>query len=310
MNNLFSYMDAFSTEDKCIEHFIQMRWHGKLVCAYCESENISFLKGKTKRFKCYNCNKQFSVTVGTIFQSSRLPLRKWFAGLYLFLCDKKGISSVQLSKNLGITQKSAWYMLQKFRDCLGEDNTGLFTKQVELDESFVGGKNKNRHADKKFKHSQGRSFKDKTPIWGALQRETKDSPKRVIAKVVPDTGERSVIPLVFTYVDKKAVVNTDEWLAYNNLRHFGYKHAICNHSAKEYVSNDGNCYTNNLENFWSHLKRGINGVYHKTSRKHLQLYANEYAFKFNNRHKVMEENVTSVIEFSIGKLLPYNKLIS
>ena len=171
--------------------------------------------------------------------------------IWLVLAHKKGISSLQLSRDLKITQKTAWYILQKIRTYFICRNRGRLSGEVECDETFVGGKNKNRHWDKKVKNAQGRSFKDKTPVFGMLQRKR-----------------------------DYTVLYTDEWLGYNAVDKMFYHYSV-DHGKGKYV--DGRIYTNTIEGFWSIFKRGIIGIYHHISKKHLQLYANEFTFRYNTR---------------------------
>jgi transposase-like protein len=228
------------------------------------------------RYMCSTTGKYFNIKTNTIFHGTKIPLQKWFMGIYLVTNHKKGISSCQLARDISITQKSAWFMLQKIRENFCCENEWKLNGEVEADETFVGGKNKNRHSDKKVKNSQGRSFKDKTPVLGMLERGGK-----VIAKVIKDTSVKRITPHILNTVKRTSTLFTDEWCGYNLVSKL-YKHYFVDHSKKQYVNE--NAHTNTIEGFWTWVKRSVMGIYHYVSRKHLQKYVNEFAFHYNTRH--------------------------
>lgn len=294
--------EYFSDTQKCVEYIKQVRWSSGIECSFCKCKKVYELKGKNKRFKCSFCKKQFSVIKGTIFENSPLPLQKWFVAIYLLISRKKGISSIQLSKDIGVTQKTAWFMLHRIRYMMKERPLKEKLRDyVQADETFVGGKNKNRHWDKKVKNSQGRSFKDKTPVLGLLEQELSYlierphklipsktvlekvivKPGRLVTKVAPNTQASSVKLFIYQMVERNTTLITDEWKAYIGLGGI-YDHHIVNHLKKQYVSEDG-LTTNGVENAWSILKRSIIGVYHNVTRKHLHRYTAEFTFRYNNR---------------------------
>ena len=199
---------------------------------------------------------------------------EWFYAMFQFTISKNGLSACELQRTLGVTYKTAYRMLQQIRKSFEIDNS-LFEGTVEIDETFVGGKNKNRHKDKKVANSQGRSFKDKTPVLGILKRGGE-----IATYVVADTKAKSLIPIIESKVAKGANIMTDEWGAYSGLS-ADYNHEFVYHSRGEYTNAD--ITTNRVENFWSIFKRTVNGAYIHISRKHMQLYANEITFRYNNR---------------------------
>lgn len=257
--NLMSLLSYFKDEQVCRDYLEKMRWQQDIVCPYKECGNTKCFKYTNgKVYKCSGCKRQFSVRVGTIFEDSKIPLQKWFAAIYLITSHKKGISSLQLHRDLGITQKTAWFLLHRVRTTLGL-NIGAekFTKTCEADETFIGGKNKNRHAQKKVENSHGRSFKDKTPVIGIIERGGE-----LRAKQIPDTKGFNLKSFICKNVVFGSEINTDEWWGYNGLES-AFKHNVVKHNEGQYVN--GNTHTNTLEGFWSLLKRGVIGIYHSMS---------------------------------------------
>lgn len=271
------FRKEFSTEEDCLQKVFNLKYGNLKICPSCDKET-SFRRVTTR--KCYQCTKcyhQFYPCKNTIFENSKTPLTYWFYAMFLFTVSKNGISAYELQRQLGVTYKTAWRILKQIRILLSENDTVVFTNEsiVELDETFVGGKNKNRHKDKKVEKAQGRSFKDKVPVLGMLERSGK-----VKCFVIPDTSSKTIHPYIFKNIPFGTTIMTDEWTAYNNLNKF-YEHNKCDHSKKIYV--DGNAHTNGMENFWSNVKRTLNGSYIHVSKKYLQLYINECSFRFNNR---------------------------
>jgi transposase-like protein len=264
-------LEYFKDNATCIEFLEQQRWSKTPVCPFCGGKQIY----RTNRgFKCKECTKKFTVTVGTIFENSKIKLTTWFAAVYLCTAHKKGVSSLQLSRDLGITQKTAWFMEHRIREMLRAKKSLLLKGTVQADETFVGGKNKNRHADKKVEGSQGRSVKDKTPVFGM----TNDG--KVNLAVVPNTQAETLKPIIKNLVEKGSIVVTDEWGGYSGLGK-NYDHKVIKHNEGEYKK-DG-YHTNNIEGFWSLLKRGIFGIYHYASPQHLHRYCDEFSYRFNTR---------------------------
>lgn len=297
-DSLFQLLDYFTTEEKCEAHLAAIRWNGEPVCPYCESTKVNTLKGATARYKCYGCRKQFSVKVGTIFHDSKLSLRKWFVAIYLVTAHKKGISSHQLGRDLNITQKAAWHVLQRIREVYNE-NAEKFTNVVEVDETFIGGKEGNKHADKKTKGAQGGS--NQTPVLGILERNGK-----VYATPVVNRQAKTLVPIMVDKVEAGATIYTDEHRSYRSL-HQNFTHSFVCHNAKEYVR--GEVHTNGIENFWSLLKRGIDGIYHQVSDKHLERYVNEFTFRYNNRNLSEGSKFDVALANGTNKRLSYKELV-
>lgn len=270
--SIIELLERFPTEQSCIDYLEKVRWKDGVISPFDKTSKV--YKCKHNRYRCKNTGKYFNVKTDTMYDNTKISLKKWFVAIYLVTEHKKGISSYQLARDIHISQKTAWFLLQRIRNCFHLEPKEKLKGVVEIDETFVGGKNKNRHWDKKVPQSQGRSFKDKTPVFGILQREG-----IVIAKVVTDTKAKTLRPFIDKYIQEGSVVNTDEWF-YGNL-HEKYIHKQVFHAAKVYAMED--VYTNTIEGFWSIFKKGIIGVYQQTSRKHLQKYVDEFCFRYNNR---------------------------
>ncbi len=297
-NSLYELTDYFHDEIDSIKYFAYKRWGDNPVCPFCDCEKVySFSNGIT--YKCSHCRKQFNPRIGTIFENSKISMKKWFIAIYLISSHKKGISSYQLAKDISVTQKTAFNMLKKLRYAFKLANLGeMLDGVVEVDESFVGGKNRNRHKNKKVRNSQGRAFIDKTPVLGMLQRGGK-----LMAKVIPNTKAETIIPIIEKYVKKGSTIYSDEWWAYKNL-HNNYTHAQVYHNIGVYGI--GNVHTNGIEGSWASLKRSIIGVYHSVSRKHLQKYVDEFVFRYNTRNMKEGERLNKILSLCCRNLTYYN----
>ena len=302
----FSQMlEVLNTETKCREFLETLRWNNEPVCPHCGSSNKEhyelMVKGEFKGLrKCKDCRERFTVTVKTMFEGSHVPLKKWFIAIYLFSAHKKGISSHQLARDLGVTQKTAWFILGRLRENFKEKTKVKFSGSTQADETFIGGKNKNRHANKKVKDSQGRSFKDKTPVFGLL------SNGQVSTEVVPNTKAETLKPIIKAMVESGSIVVTDEWGAYNGLN-ADYQHEVLKHNEGQYV-NKNYFHTNSVEGFWSWLKKGIFGIYHSTSPKHLNKYCDEFSYRYNTR-SITDGSRFSMSLINADERLTYKQLI-
>lgn len=275
IKSMFDLAATFPTEEACMEYLELIRWNGTPYSPFDGTSTVYKCKGYN--YKCKTTGKYFNVKTGTMYDNTKMPLQKWFLAVWLVTSHKKGISSMQLGRDLNITQKSAWFMLQRIRACFGIENYNELDGIVEADESFYGGKNKNRHADKKVKNSQGRSCKDKTPIVGLVQRGGK-----LTAVVTKDTSPKSIKPLVREFVSQGAVLVSDDWKAYKGLDK-EYKHHIIKHSDGYRASEDSTIHTGNIEGAWKIMKNSLRDMYNSVSRKHLQKYVDEFVYRYNLR---------------------------
>ena len=266
----------FSTERRCVKYLEKRFWNGRVKSPFAPKAKVYRLG--LGKYRCGVTGKDFSIRYNTIFAGSKVPLVKWFNAIYLLCSFKKGINSIQLAEMLKIEQKTAWRMSTLIRKYLFKVIlTEKFDGEVEVDETFVGGKNKNRHWDKKVPRCQGRSFKDKTPVLGILERNG-----WVVCKVLKDTTYKSLTAPILKAVKKDAkAVYSDEWGGYRTI-HKVYNHCVVDHGHGIYVN--GGAYTNTIEAFWSnYCKRPLVCTYNKVSKKKLQLYFNEFSFRYNHR---------------------------
>jgi len=277
----FQFQHQYPTELSVISHFIGVRYPQGAVCHHCGGINVYHRTDFPRVFNCYDCGNTFSVFMDTIFEKSCTDLRKWFYAIHLFLNGKKGISGLQLQREIGVTYKTAWRMLRQIRLAMGnEQDRKLFEICVEIDETYVGGKP--RKGTKNNKRGRGTP---KTPVVGIVSR----SDKRVFAKVALPNKEgkrltsKQLLAIIKQAVKEDADVITDEFTSYAPLMQNGFYHHVINHSV-EFARNG--IHTNSIESFWATLKRGILGIYHSVSIQHLQHYVNEFCFRYNNRKNV------------------------
>lgn len=297
--SILDLIKSFPNEQTCIDHLETLRWNGNVVSPFDASSKVYNCKGN--KYKCKNTGKYFNVKTDTLFDNTKIELQKWFLAIWIVTSHKKGISSLQLGRDLNITQKSAWFMLQRIRNCFGIENNNELDNEVEADETYVVGKNKNRHNNnKKVESSQGRSAKDKNPVVGTVERNGK-----LNANVVENVGSVTLTREIVANVKESASLYTDECLGYKGVSRI-YDHSIVKHNQSQYVN--GRVHTNTIEGFWSLLKRSIFGIYHFTSKKHLQMYVDEFVFRYNTRSTTEAMRFNLLLSNSNNRLT-YKELI-
>jgi transposase-like protein len=298
----------FANYENCRAYMVNLRWpKGKVTCPTCGSDHVTYLEG-ARLWKCYAKHERpkFSLKTGTIFEDSPISLEKWLPVMWMVVNCKNGVSSWEIHRAIGVTQKTAWFMLQRCRLAMQDDLTGgSLDGEVEVDETFIGGKSRNMHKSKKVRlnaANEGRGLTGgvgKTIVMGILERGGK-----VRATIIPDRSKASIQPVIQGSVEKGATIISDEWAEKYRMDD-EYEHQIVNHLA-QYV--DGNVHTNGMENFWSLLKRSIGGTYVSVAPFHLFRYVDEQAFRFNNR--VMSDSLRFrlAMRYVVGRRLTYAEL--
>lgn len=295
----------FSDPDRCLEYVKAWRWpDGIVICPTCGSRKVKFLENQ-RRWQCSSrhSKRQFSVKVGTVMEDSPLGLDKWLVGMWLIGNCKNGISSCEIASALGITQKTAWFMNHRIRLSMRDDfygkKLGGNGGEIEVDESFIGGKARNMHVSERKRRITGTGTKDKTAVMGILERGGK-----VRTLVVPNRRKGTLQAEVRTHVEAGAALYSDALLSYEGLAS-DYAHQVVDH-AVQYV--DGRVHTNGLENFWSLLKRGISGTYVSVEPFHLHRYLDEQAFRFNNRKATAADRFNMALMGIVGKRVTFTEL--
>ena len=290
-------------DDAAAEHwFEQQRWPDGITCPRCDSGRYAVIPSrKPMPYRCKDCRKHFSVRYGTVMQDSNLGLQKWVIAIYMMTVGIKGTSSMRLHRDLKMTQATAWHLMQRIRQSFVDAGNPL-TGPVEVDETFIGGKEANRHASKKS--LGGKWLAGKYAVVGMKSRETKAVKAQVIAPVSSVTLQR----FVTKYTNDKNTVYSDQNPGYLGLRKHGYTLEQVNHSVKEYVN--GQAHTNGIESFWAGLKRGYYGTYHKMSGKHLHRYVDEFAGRQTIRGEDTVDQMAFIAKGFIGKRLRYQDLVA
>jgi len=304
---LVEAVKQYANANNSLGEVADSRWPNGVICPHCQAECPMFLK--TRRiWKCSKCRKQFSIKAGTLLEDSPIGLDKWLPAIWLIANNRNGISSWELHRALGVTQKTAWFMLHRIRLAL-QDNLagGMLGGEVEIDETFIGGKARNMHKSRKREMLKtGQRSAGKTIVMGMLERKG-----QVRATIIPDRSKDSMQPLVLGNVERGSQVFTDEWAGCWRMDE-EYVHNVINH-AETYVQ--GNVHTNTLENFWSLLKRGLHGTYISVEPFHLFRYIDEQAFRYNNRldangNKISDyERFKAALSQIVGRRLTYKELI-
>lgn len=298
LQDAFAY---FSDRQRCVDYVVAMRWpDGKISCPTCGSEAVTWLPTRFL-FQCKgkHARRQFSVKVGTLMEDSPIALGNWLVVMWMLGGCRNGISSYEVARTIGITQKSAWFMLHRLRAGMQDDSWKL-SGVIEADETYIGGRLKNKHTSKLKQND------NKQPVFGMIERGG-----RVIAQIVPDTKAKTLLPLITANVEPKSVVISDNAGVYDNVRWAGksYQHHTINHAGGNYV--DGSVHTNSIENFWSCVKRMLKGTYISVSPRHLNAYIIEQAFRFNVRKGFTEQQRGIVMLNGIyGRRLTYKALIA
>jgi len=302
VKNLKDVINHFSNQQVCWEYLENMRWNGNPVCPFCNATKPYRLKDG-KKFRCSSrfCKKDFNVLTRSVMENTKIPLSTWLAAIYLGTAHKKGISSCQLSRDLGITQKTAWFLLHRIREMVKPTDYKVLDEIVELDETWVGGKMKNKSKKIRKEIREGLRPEGKTPVFGMVKRDG-----GVILKAVKNADNETLRPIIREHVSPNSVIVTDGATYHEGLENDFKGHVIVNHSQQEYVN--GMYHTNTIEGVFSIMKRGIYGIYHQISPKHLQRYCEEFSYRYSSR-KITDgerfKNATSNIE---GRIT-YNKLI-
>lgn len=290
--SMMEFEQEFPDDAACLEWLKNWLYLDGIRCPKCEKVTAHHRITKRPAYACQNCGHQNHPMSGTIFQDSATSLKLWFHAIFLMASTRCGISAKQLERELGVTYKCAWRIFNKIRSMLDEGDGPKLSGKVETDEAFYGGKEYNKHKNKRIPHASGAV--GKTAVWGAVEQGG-----RVYARVVPDVKSGSILPHLRERIMPQSMIFSDESNVYDAVQRMGYGHRRVHHAANVYVS--GDTHTNTIEGFWSLTKNGIRGVYHNVSAKYLQMYLDEYAFRFNRRKSLGRRNMFEAFVGQIKK---------
>lgn len=291
------FQAKFPTEASADDYFESLRWPDGPVCPHCGSKSVQVVtSGKPMPYRCRDCRQHFSVKYGTIMQSSKIKVRTWLLAIYFMSVAKKGVSSCQMARQIGVRQATAWFLQHRIREAWNQGRF-ILDGEVEMDETYIGGKEKNKHESKKLKG--GRGTVGKIPVVGIKQRHGK-----MYAVVAPDTKARTLHEIIDARVAEGASIYTDDHASYHGIKNRHHV-AVC-HSDGEYVKGDAS--TNGVESFWALLKRGYYGTFHVMSAKHLPRYINEFADRSNGSGLSTVSHIAATLRTAQGRTLPYKEL--
>ena len=292
-------LDRFPDDKAAEEWFVSIRWPDGIRCAHCNSDNVQEKTTHPRMpYRCRSCRKFFSARTGTVMTDSKIGYRKWIIGMYMMNSDLKGVSSMEVYRELGMTQKAAWHFLHRIRECWSIQSP-LDSKAMEADEGYFGGKEANKHAKKKLR--AGRGTVGKTAVAGARDRDS----GQIAAQVVPDTKADTLQGFTKQHVKKGGTLYSDDSVAYDDFDYVT-KHETVRHGVGEYVR--GEAHVNGVESFWAMMKRGFHGTYHRMSPKHLQRYVDEFRGRHNTRDKDTIDQMAETARGMIGKRLQWREL--
>ncbi len=297
----------YADEYKCLDLVVSARWPNGLCCPRCGDLSVKLINRRTRQqtrtvWRCYGCKKQFSVKVGTIFEDSPLPLSKWLVALWHLVSSKNGISSCEIARAIGVTQKTAWFMLQRLRLCVTHDSLDMFERVVEADETYVGGLEENKHAGKKLNLERGTV--GKSIVMGVLERGEGAKKSRIRAGVIHNTKRGTLHGKLRESVKEFATIYTDSLPSYRGLPK-SYTHQFVDHAVRYAL---GRVHTNGVENFWALLKRCLKGTYVAVQPFHLKRYIDEMVYRFNHRGGDDRDRFVTALSMIEGKRLTYDEL--